>query len=351
MRVAIVAESFLPHVNGVTNSVLKTVDYLVEHGHKAIIIAPGVPGDPSSYKGVPVVRVPQIFIPKVNSLPVGVPVFKIFSILRGFRPDVVHLASPFVLGLGGVIAANQLRVPTVAIYQTDVAGFAQEYGLGWTTRAAWAWTRELHNRCDRTLVPSSQAARKLQAHGVQRMHRWGRGVDPVFSPARRDDNLRRQFNADTRTVVGFVGRLAAEKNIWRLRHAGPGTQVVIVGDGPERAALARELPDAIFTGALYGEDLARAYASFDVFVHTGEHETFCQTIQEAQASGLPVVAPRAGGPVDLVGSHGVLVDVDKFCEQLPAAIAEALALPPRADVPTWERVCSDLFEHYQAVVA
>lgn len=350
MRVAIVAESFLPHVNGVTNTVLKAVDYLTARGHTVLIIAPGE-NETTSYKGVPVVRVPQFFLPKVNSLPLGLPVPRLYKVVRDFRPDVVHLASPFLLGLGGVLAANRLRVPTVAVYQTDVAGFATEYGLAWTTRAAWAWTRELHNRCSRTLVPSSQAARALRTHGVQRIHRWGRGVDPVFSPTRRDPALRARFRADTHTVVGFVGRLAVEKNIWRLRHAGPGTQVVIVGDGPEREALQTQLPDAIFTGALHGEDLARAYASFDVFVHTGEHETFCQTIQEAQASGLPVVAPRAGGPVDLVGSGGVLVSVDKFCEHLPAAIAQARALPPNTTVPTWDTVCTDLFEHYLAVVA
>ena len=143
----------------------------------------------------------------------------------------------------------------------------------------------------------------LAAHGVPRLYRWGRGVDAErFSPTRRSAALHRLWSPDGRPVVGFVGRLAPEKHVERLASLAhdDSVRVVIVGDGPERARLTRLLPDAVFTGELRGVELARAYASLDVFTHAGEHETFCQAVQEALASGVPVIGPDAGGPRDLI---------------------------------------------------
>lgn len=190
-------------------------------------------------------------------------------------------------------------MPTVAVFQTDIAGFAESYGLSVASRAAWAWTRQLHSKADRTLAPSTSALENLVEHGVPRVHRWARGVDVTgFAPSARSDALRRSWSPDGRPVVGFVGRLAPEKHVERLATlaARADLQVVVVGDGIDRHKLQNALPTAVFTGALYGAELATAYASMDVFVHPGEHETFCQAVQEAMASGLPVIAPDAGGP-------------------------------------------------------
>ena len=151
--------------------------------------------------------------------------------------------------------------------------------------------------CQRTLAPSSMSIAELEAHGIHNIYHWGRGVDTVrFHPSKRSDALRLTWDPEgTKVIVGFVGRLAAEKGVRRLRvlDARPDVQVVIVGSGPDHDSLVDACPNAVFTGALSGEDLAEAYASFDVFVHTGEFETFCQTIQEALASGVPVIGPRA----------------------------------------------------------
>ena len=239
----------------------------------------------------------------MTSLPLGVPRPRMVGVLRGFDPDVVHLASPALLGYGGLHAARYLGVPTVAVFQTDVAGFAASYGIGVASRAAWAWTRHLHSRADRTLAPSTSAMENLAAHRIPRVHHWARGVDITgFAPSARDDALRRRWSPDGKPIVGFVGRLAPEKHVERLAVLArrDDLQLVIVGDGVDRAKLESALPSAVFTGALYGEQLAAAYASMDVFVHPGEHETFCQAVQEAMASGLPVIAPDAGGPRDLV---------------------------------------------------
>jgi phosphatidylinositol alpha 1,6-mannosyltransferase len=301
--------------------------------------------------------------PKVTSLPLGVPRPRMVGVLRGFDPDVVHLASPALLGYGGLHAARFLGVPTVAVFQTDIAGFAESYGVAMMSRAAWAWTRHLHSRADRTLAPSTSAMENLVAHGIPRVHHWGRGVDVTgFVPSARDDALRAKWSPDGKPIIGFVGRLAPEKHVERLAGlaAREDLRVVVVGDGVDRSKLESLMPSAIFTGALYGAELATAYASMDVFVHAGEHETFCQAVQEAMAAGLPVVAPDAGGPRDLVTPMhtGLLLPVNEFEARLSESVDHLIAERARYSVAarrsvlsrTWPAVCDQLLGHYDAVM-
>lgn len=368
VRVAIVAESFLPNVNGVSNSVLRILEHLGRTGHEALVIAPdNPPGQPRAdriHDGVRIHRVPSRMFPKVTTLPLGVPMPRILSVLRGFNPDVIHLASPALLGYGGVKAARRLGVPTVAVYQTDVPGFAASYGIPMTARAAWAWFRHLHSLADRTLAPSSVTMESLVAHRFPRVHRWARGVDVLrFAPSARSEALRRRWSPQGKPIVGFVGRLAPEKHAERLAAltADESVQLVIVGDGVDQRKLQFAMPTAVFTGALYGEELAEAYASMDVFVHTGEHETFCQVVQEALASGLPVIAPDAGGPRDLVAPWrtGLLLGVNEFEARLPGAVAHLLQERHRYSHAarrsvlgrSWPVICDELLGHYEAVLS
>jgi phosphatidylinositol alpha 1,6-mannosyltransferase len=287
MRVAIVTESFFPQINGVTNTVRHTVDRLLETGHQPLIIAPG-PGL-TCYRNVRVVRARSVGLPG-------------------------YLASPVMLGAIGLRAARKLGVPTVAVYQTDVSGFVRQYGIPAEAPIA-KWVGRIHRRSNRTLVPSSASYTQLETLGVTNMHVWGRGVSlDLFGPERRNPQVHAHWTRRRPgdIVVGYVGRLAHEKQVRRLAELAdiPGTRMVIVGDGPARGWLEKRLPDAKFTGMLRGEDLAQAFACLDLFVHTGETETFCQTVQEAMASGVPVVAPAAGGPLDVVvpGRTGLLYD-------------------------------------------
>ena len=370
MRVAIVTESFLPVINGVSNSVVRLVEHLLRCGHRTLVVAPGA--GPDHYQGAAVVRIPALDLPVVDSVPVGVPTRKVVTALRDFSPDVVHLASPVIVGARGIWAARRLGVPTVAVYQTDIAGFADSYGLGFAARIAWRWTRRIHSAADRTLAPSSAAVAALAAHGIPRVHRWGRGVDTShFRPSRRDERLRGQLAPRGETLIGFVGRLAPEKKVLRLAalQGIPGIRLVVVGDGPDRRQLARQLPEAAFLGFKTGDELAAAYASLDVFVHTGPFETFCQAVQEALASGLPVIAPNAGGPRDLVvhGGTGFLLpetgkpDADTvFGTALRDAVG-VLARNPELRTRygtaarrsvlrrTWPVICDELLGHYAGV--
>jgi len=368
VRVAIVAESFLPNVNGVSNSVLRVLEHLRRTGHEALVIAPDNPrGEPPAariHDGIRVHRVPSRMYPMVTSLPLSMPRPRILRVLRGFDPHVVHLASPSMLGYGGLLAARRLGVPTVAVYQTDVAGFASSYGVPIAARAAWAWNRHLHGLADRTLAPSTAAMESLRAQGIPRVHHWARGVDVTgFAPSARDERLRRQWSPQGKPIVGFVGRLAPEKHVERLAALARrgDLQLVIVGDGVDREKLRTVLPSAVFTGALYGPHLSAAYASMDVFVHPGEHETFCQAVQEAQASGLPVVAPDAGGPRDLVAPYrtGLLLPVADFESRLGESVDHLLAERQRYSLAarrsvlgrTWPAICDELLGHYEAVYA
>jgi phosphatidylinositol alpha 1,6-mannosyltransferase len=361
-----VAESFLPNVNGVSNSVLRVLEHLRRTGNEAIVIAPDNPsGQPPAervHDGIRVHRVPSRMFPKVTSLPLGVPRPRLVNVLRGFDPDVVHLASPALLGYGGLLAARHLKVPTVAVFQTDIAGFCVSYGMRPAARAAWWWTRHLHSLADRTLAPSTASLEALAAHRIPRVHKWARGVDLTgFAPSARSAELRRRWSPDGRPIIGFVGRLAPEKHVERLAVLARGRdlQLVVVGDGVDREKLEKLMPAAVFTGALYGPDLAVAYASMDVFVHPGEHETFCQAVQEAMASGLPVVAPAAGGPRDLVTpmQTGLLLPVAEFEARLPVAVAHLVAERTRYAAAarrsvlgrSWPAICDELLGHYEAV--
>lgn len=363
MRIALVTESFLPVVNGVTNSCLRILEHLERRGHEALVVAPGT--GPTHYAGADVLRTPAVPLPMWRDFSVGLPTGRLEPALRWFEPDVLHLASPVTLGAQAAYLARHVGLPSLAVYQTDLAGFALQYRLGRTVPAIRRWVAGVHSAVDRTLAPSQAAIDDLRALGVPRVHRWARGVDTHrFAPGKRSEAVRRRLRRRPDDVlVGYVGRLANEKRLHMLAAvaARPGVRLVLVGDGPARARLAQQLPDAAFLGFLSGDALATAVASLDVFVHTGAAETFCQSAQEALASGVPVVAPDAGGLTDFVlhGRNGLLWSsrsathlrgsVDRLVTD--ATLRRRLAANARASVAdrSWEVLGDQILDHYRAV--
>ncbi len=376
MRVLVVTESFLPTLNGVTTSVCRVLEQLSRLGHDAEVIAPGEA--PESFAGAKVHRLPRV---QVREFPVGLPVATMESVFSRFAPDVVHAASPFVVSARALTLARRYRVPSVAIYQTDMPAYIAQHaprllGTGPET-GAWRWIRRTHNRASRTLAPSSATLQALREHGVERTGLWRRGVDLSLFTAHRGAPdvaaLRRRLAPGGELLVGYVGRLAPEKEVHRLAEAAgmPGTRLVVVGDGPDRAATAAALaratrergtgPEPVLLGRLEGRELAAAYAALDVFVHTGTKETFGQTLQEAAASHLPVVAPARGGPLDLIdhGRTGLLFEPDQpgsLRDQVgrlvnSPALREAIAAAGHAEVQarSWPALTAQLLEHYEAV--
>ncbi|HEY7147457.1 MAG TPA: glycosyltransferase family 1 protein [Streptosporangiaceae bacterium] len=369
MRIAYVTESFPPAVNGVAHTAVRVAEHLASRGHHPLVIAPG-PAD-GEYRedrdfGFPVVRVRSVALPAYPGFRVGLPGPRVTAAITGHRPDLVHLAGPFVLGAGAGTAARRLRLPAVAVYATDLPAYARTYHAGAAGQAiCWRRLRRIHNAAARTLAPCTATAAQLHAHGVQRVWLWARGVDSVrFDPAKRNAKLRASLAPAGEVLVGYVGRLAAEKRLDLLAQVAalPGVRLVLVGSGPAEAAVRRALPRALLLGQQGGERLAQAYASLDVFVHSGPHDTFGQTLQEAAASGLPVVAPAAGGPLDLVrdGVTGFLVRPGD-----PAALAGAvarLAADPALRAAqgragrqwmlrrSWPALCDELIGHYRGVL-
>lgn len=309
MRILVVAESFLPHMNGVTNSVLRLVDHFAASGDDLGIIAPKWPGADkhlrtSCGRRVRVRRIASAPMPGYTEVRIATAsAATLRRRIDEFAPDVIHLASPMILGGRAVVAAQKAGVPTVAVYQTDIPGYTARYGMPFLENASWQLLRDVHNRATLNLAPSTATRDQMLEHGIERVHLWRRGVDTsLFSRSLRSARLRARYAEPEEKLVVYVGRLAPEKQVADLRvlHDMPGVRLLIVGDGPERDALRRDMPRARFAGFRSGTDLAAHLASADLFVHPGELETFGQTIQEAMASGLPVIAPRRGGPVDLV---------------------------------------------------
>ena len=355
-------------MNGVTHSLLKVLQHLEARGDQVLVIAPStLENAPPTVEGAAIRRLPAVPLAGYRNIRVAIGgVARVKSLLAEFDPDVVHLASPFVLGWRAIRAAAALGIPSVAVYQTDVPGYAARYGMPFLENWAWQRVKQIHCAATKTLVPSSDSLQKLQRHGIPRMELWRRGVDTQrFHPDKRSAEFRDTVAPQGLRIIGFVGRLALEKQVEDLAAlAGiPGTRLVVVGDGPQREVLESLLPNAYFTGFLTGDELAVAMASFDLFVHPGELETFCQTIQEAMASGVPVVATGRGGPVDLVDSSrtgwlyapGNLAQMRDYAIDLIGDDAKRAAFAAAAfqqvQGRSWHVVCEQLMNLYTEAIA
>lgn len=365
MKVALVTESFLPSLNGVTNSVLRVIDTLAEHGHEVLIIAPTSIGP--DYHGFPVVTCP--FVP-LGGFPVAIPTPTMTQALDRFSPDLIHAAAPFWLGGQSLAYAAKRGIPSIAVYQTDVAGYMERYGVEFAAPLLQAITTAIHKPATLSLAPTQDGKDLLQRNGIQNVELWGRGVDSdLFHPARRAtmdaQALRECWAPGGEKIVGYVGRLAPEKQVARLLEVCSleNTRLVVVGDGPDRSDLEHHFSghNVTFTGRLSGEELANAYAAMDVFVHCGTEETFGQTIQEAHASGLPVIAPRKGGQRHLIrdGVDGFLVDHTQwgaFKQKVTALVGDDVmrqqfSREARAAVAdkTWAKNNEELLRYYDRV--
>jgi len=332
MRIAIVTESFPPVFNGVANSVVRVLESIREQGHDAIVIAPTTPG--KEFMGFKTYQVPSV---PIFQFQLGMPSPLVAKLLSEYAPDVIHVASPVLLGSQAINWAERNNVPCVAIFQTDLAAYAERYGFKVLRPMMDKFMANIHAPATLNLAPTAEVKKYLNRLGINNVEIWGRGVDlELYNPNRKllkeVHDLRQKLAPNGETIVGYVGRLAAEKSVERFVELidVPNTAFVIVGDGPERASLESKLgkKNVHFVGKQSGEDLANYYAAMDVFVHYGQEETFGQTIQEAQAAGAVVIAPEAGGPKFLIesGVSGYLMNPKKvgvYKEQLLEVMADS----------------------------
>jgi glycosyltransferase involved in cell wall biosynthesis len=299
-------ESFLPKIDGIVTMLTKTVECLRQNGDEVLIFAPS--GGPKEIYGAEVVGLPSISFPLYPELRVALPRRSMRRKLEEFRPDVLHLFEPALLGIGGIYYSEELGIPLVVSYHTNLPAYLSYYGLGAIEKLTWKLMRVRHQRADLNLCTSTAMIDDLCAHRIDRLALWERAVDATcFRPNARNDEIRRYLSQGEpeKPLLLYVGRLSAEKNVARLKDlfpALPGMRLAIVGDGPLRQDLERhfEGTSTFFTGYLKGERLAGAYASSDLFVLPSQTETLGLVLLEAMAAGCPVVACRAGGVPDAV---------------------------------------------------
>lgn len=342
VRIAYVTETWPPEINGVARSVEQAVRYLREHDHAVDLIRPrqgGEAAQAAEAAGQSEWRTGGWPIPLYPELRFGVAsVAAMRKRLRARHAQIVHVATQGPLGRAAVLAAASLGLPVTADFRTNFHAYSRFYRLGWLEPLVLRYLRRLHNRADRSFVPTRALRDRLAGQGFERLEVIGRGVDAMlFWPGRRSAALRAAWNAadERQLVMLYVGRLAAEKNVVlalrafeAIRYLWPGTRMVVVGDGPLRARLEAQFPAAYFAGVQRGEALAQHYASADLFVFPSRSETFGNVTLEALASGLVVVAFDCAAAAELVRSddNGVLVAPDDEAGFISAAArASAMA--------------------------
>jgi glycosyltransferase involved in cell wall biosynthesis len=319
MRIAIIAEVFLPKVDGVVQRTLNLLRQLVDCGDDVLVVCPETGGCCQS--PAPLVEFPSFPFPLYPEYRIGIPDRRLADTIKRFNPDVLHFVNPFAFGFVcyDLLSRTGVRVPSVFSFHTLYGEFVKQYRLLKPLSAVLWWlTREYHNRADVNLTVSTVAQVELVKRGFQRVRLWPPAVDSsLFHPGARSQEMRARLanGHSSDKVLLTVSRLAPEKNVVFLADVldhVPDACLAIVGDGPQRAELERRFAGrrAHFMGYLKGRDLAAAYASADAFVYASETETMGNVILEAMASGCAVVAPNAGGIPSLLtsGESGLLYE-------------------------------------------
>jgi phosphatidylinositol alpha 1,6-mannosyltransferase len=372
VRIAYFTESLYPHVDGVSRTLARLFASLEARQEEFLIFSPFIPGDEVSWSDR-VRPVRYVKFPLYSDYRISLPVVSrsVGREIEAFRPDLVHLVSPTPMAIWAQRWAARRGVPVVSSFHTHFVSYFRYYGVPWLENGGWRALRRFYARCDRVYAPSWSMIRELESHGLQHLELWSRGIDLAgFSPDFRDPELRRDAGADERTpIVLLVSRLVREKDLADLvvverilRERGVSFRLVLVGDGPMRRELENSLPNATFAGHQSGEQLARWYASADIFVFPSTTETLGNVVLEALASGVPAVVTDRGGPQDLIrtGENGFIVRgnaPDEMADRVElmlrdGALRARMAAAARDSAVTrdWEEINGGLIESYRSVV-
>jgi glycosyltransferase involved in cell wall biosynthesis len=368
MRIVYFTETFLPKIDGIVVTLMHLLEYLEKKGHQSIMFAPK--GDVTTYASTQVVQKLSVRLPFYPEMRIALPIARVAKEVIEFKPDIIHLVNPTSLGLAGLRVARRFSIPVVASYHTDLPGFARRWRLGFLSGPIYGYYRWIHNRADLNLTPSQFTLEQLEAKGFKRLAVWKGGVDIArFHPSNRSKQWRIKLSdgQPNKPLVVFISRLSREKRgDWLLPIVKeiPGIRLAIVGDGPDRERLESVFAGTptVFTGYLRGADLAAAYASGDVFAFTGAEETYGNVVAEAMASGLPVIAPKSGGVVDLVdeGVTGYLYPPEdmqillKRVKELTGDLEKARKMgkagQKKAEQYAWEATLDPLLDLYEDVI-
>ena len=279
MKIALFTETFLPKIDGIVTRLCHTVEHLQRSGDRVLIFSPA--GGLTEYQGAEICGIEGFPLPLYPELKLAIPTPTIGEKLEQLQPDIIHVANPAVLGLGGLFYAKKLNIPLVASYHTHLPQYLHHYGLGMLEGLLWELLKSGHNQADLNLCTSTAMVEELRNHGIERVDLWQRGVDTeLFQPAYANLEMRNylsQGKPDSRILL-YVGRLGVEKEIDRIKpilEAIPNACLALVGDGPNRQTLEQHFANTPthFVGYLRGQELASAYASADAFIFPSRTET------------------------------------------------------------------------------
>ena len=322
IKLALVTETFSPEINGVAMTLGKIVDYLTPNEHQVQVIRPKQSKDDiaCSNQYLQEYLVAGMRIPLYPQLKLGFPAKdKLIALWEKNKPDIVHIATEGPLGWSALNAASALNIPTISSFHTNFHHYSTLYGLGIFTPIVQRYLRYFHNRTLTTLVPTEKLSAELSTQHYANVSIMSRGIDTrLFHPSKRCASLRASWKAKHHDIVVlYVGRLAKEKNtsliiqaFEKIKSKAPSAKLVFVGDGPLQKELMALCPEAIFCGNQRGEDLAKHYASGDLFLFPSLTETYGNVVPEALASGLAIVAFDAAAAGQLIKhqQNGMLVD-------------------------------------------
>lgn len=368
MRIALFTETFLPKVDGIVTRLRHTVEHLQRNGDRVLIFSPD--GGLTEYKGAKIYGVSGFPLPMYPELKLALPRPSIGWALEEFKPDIIHVVNPAILGLAGLYYGKTMQIPLIASYHTHLPQYLQHYGLAMLEGLLWEFLKSAHNQAHLNLCTSTAMMQELSTHGIERVALWQRGVDTeMFTPEWASAETRSylsQGNPEGPLLL-YVGRLGAEKEIDQIKpilEAIPNARLALVGDGPHRQALEKHFAGTPthFVGYLTGIKLASAFASADAFIFPSRTETLGLVLLEAMAAGCPVVAARSGGIPDIVtdGVNGYLFEPEEESSALVATqrllgdrlLRESLRQNARREAERWSWAAAtrQLQNYYQNVV-
>lgn len=370
MRVAIFTDTFLPQINGVTNTLDKLIKYLEKSKIDYRIFAPLDGSEEYNHKIIRFFSFKFFLYPECRvSLP---NYFAIMEQLNKFNPDIVHVVTPFNIGLCGLKYAKDMGIPLVASYHTNIPQYLEYFNLKFLSNVSWIFFKWFHSQTERNFCPSQMTLELLQSQGVENLEIWGRGINTEeFSPSHRNNELRQKMKIEDKTVFLYVGRMSVEKDLDILltvaeklnEYYREKIHFLMVGDGPFLKILKEKAPiNMSFTGFLKGKTLSELYASSDIFFFPSSTETYGNVILEAMASQLPVIACKAGGIQenlidDFNGIACSIRDEEEFYFAAETLIKESnkreeMAFNGRMHAidKDWDKVFKGLVDSYRQVI-
>lgn len=371
MKIALMTDTYVPQVNGVARTLNRFVGHLEHRGIEHHVFVPKCSDENlfenniHRFTSLPFFLYPECRIAIPNYL-------SIKETLQRFAPDILHVATPFNIGLCGLHHAKKHRLPLVASYHTHFDRYLQYYHLDFLSKWIWRYLQWFHEPCELILVPSEETKRELTKRGFANVDIWTRGVDcHQFNPGKRSAQVRLKYKIKERYIFLYVGRVAPEKDIDILLDTidrlpdemQKNIHWLIVGDGPALDDVKKKQRENMTcTGYLEGDALAEIYASSDLFVFPSSTETFGNVVLEAMASGLPVVGAKAGGVQELVAHerNGWLCEprnADAFVDRITRVLKQPKKLTEAgkngrqyALTRSWEHIFDQLLLQYEYAI-